>query len=440
MTQMTQIKMRVLPAVLAFVAAIPLAAQSPDLFAEFFDAEDSRGALAAADKLAGKVDFDTAYARLKKGRTYSDQKKGEFQLRWRSSFGPFFNNYVQVPADYDPAGPPIPMRVQLHGGVGRPSPNTSAPGRPQPGSGPNRIEGERRIYLQPSAWIDVSWWDEEGVDNILRAMDALKRKYNIDESRVYLTGISDGGTGAYYIAMKDPTPYASVLPLNGSIAVIKNAATGADGELYGNNIVNSPLYIVNGEQDPLYPVAQVEPHVRWFQAMGAQLIFRPQPGAGHNTSWWPTERAPFEKFVHEHPRIAHPEKLSWETEKVDRFNRVRWLVISELKTASGVGSRETGAADLDDTGFFIHKVPSGRVDIARAGNTFDAKSRGVAKFTLLLSPDVVDFSKPVVVKVNGKQAFSGSVKKDVGTLLRWSAKDNDRTMLYGAELKVEVPK
>jgi hypothetical protein len=63
----------------------------------------------------------------------------------------------------------------------------------------------------------------------------------------------------------------------------------------------------------------------------------------------------------------------------------------------------------------------------------------VGSFTLLLSPDVVDFSKPITVTVNGTGAFQGTVKKDPAVLLRWAARDNDRTMLYGAELNIKVP-
>jgi len=63
----------------------------------------------------------------------------------------------------------------------------------------------------------------------------------------------------------------------------------------------------------------------------------------------------------------------------------------------------------------------------------------VSRFTLLLSPDVVDFERPVQVRVNGKPVFSGPVRRDVRTLLRWAARDNDRTMLYAAELTVDVP-
>ena len=428
---------------LAFALALTLAGtlavrgQAPvdPLFDAFFAAETPADAQTAAEKLvAAGADFDRTYARLKQGRFYGDEKRGEYSLRWKSKSGPFFNNVVDVPSGYDPTKP-MQLRVQLHGGVGRPSPNTPARGdQPSGLSSPartvNRIEGEQQIYLHPSGWAAAQWWDEEQIDNILRAVDALKRKYNIDESRIYLTGISDGGTGVYYMALKEPNPWSSYLPLNGSIAVIRAPQNGADGEMYGNNLTNAPLYIVNGELDNLYPVDQVEPHVKWFQSMGVPLVFSPQPGAGHNTAWWPTEREPFETFVREHARIAHPAKLSWETERTDKFNRNRWLVIDELRQDA------SRATELKDRGFFQHTKLSGRVDVTRDGNAFEVKVRDVAAVTLLLSPDVIDFSKPVTVTVNDKPAFAGLVKKDPATLLRWAARDNDRTTLYGAELRM----
>jgi hypothetical protein len=235
------------------------------------------------------------------------------------------------------------------------------------------------------------------------------------------------------MALKEPNIWSAYLPLNGSLAVLRNPDNGADGEMHGNNLVNAPLYIVNGENDPLYPVAQVEPHIAWLKRMGVTVMFRPQAGAVHNTAWWPTERAPYEQFVREHPRAAHPAALSWETERVDRFNRNRWLVINELRADA---SRVT---ELTDLGFFRHTKRSGRVDIRRSGNTFDAVVRDVAAFTLLLSPDAVDFSKPVVVTVNGKQVTSTTATKNPVVMARWAARDNDRTAVYAAELKILVP-
>jgi predicted esterase len=414
-------------------AAVNQKPGTEQLFDTFFAAESPAEAEALADRFA-PFDPDYIAQRLKQGRSYLDEKRGEYSLRWKSKSGPFFNNVVDVPADYDPSQK-LMLRVQLHGGVGRPSPNAQAPGRQPAGTNgtANRIEGEKQIYLHPSGWIAAQWWDEEQVDNILRAVDALKRKYNIDESRIYITGISDGGTGVYYMALKEPNLWSSFLPLNGSLAVLRNPENGADGEMHGNNLVNAPLYVVNGEHDPLYPVAQVEPHIAWLKRMGVNVMFRPQAGAQHNTAWWPSERAPFEQFVREHPRVAHPAALSWETERVDRFNRNRWLIINELRNDP---SRST---ELTDLGFFRHTRRSGRVDVRRHGNTFDAMARDVASFTLLLSPDAIDFAKPIVVTVNGKQAFSGSITKDPVVLMRWAARDNDRTAVYAAELKVTVP-
>lgn len=413
-------------------------AQSPSpadaLFDKFFAAESPADAQLVGEQIAASgASFDDLYARLKKGRTYLDEKRGEYALRWKSKSGPFYNNMVDVPEDYDPAQKWM-LRLQLHGGVGRPSPNVQQPGRQGGGGrGGNRIAGEKQIVLQPSAWAAETWWDDPQVDNVLKAVDTLKRKYNIDESLIYLTGISDGGTGTYYMALEEPNLFASFLPLNGSLAVLRNPDTGADSEMHGNNLVNSPLYIVNGENDPLYPVVQVEPHVAWLKKMGVNLVFRPQAGAEHNTNWWPTERAPYEAFVHAHPRAAYPPSVTWETERVDRFNRNRWLIINEIRNDA------VKNPDLVDMGFFRHTKRSGRVDIRRNGNRFDAVSRDVASFTLLLSPDMIDFAKPVVVTVNGKPAFEGPVKKDASALLRWAAKDNDRTALYGAELKIAVP-
>jgi hypothetical protein len=42
------------------------------------------------------------------------------------------------------------------------------------------------------------------------------------------------------------------------------------------------------------------------------------------------------------------------------------------------------------------------------------------------------------VVVNGRTVFDGIVQKDIRTLLKWAARDNDRTMLFAAELPITV--
>jgi hypothetical protein len=87
---------------------------------------------------------------------------------------------------------------------------------------------------------------------------------------------------------------------------------------------------------------------------------------------------------------------------------------------------------------FARAGRSGRVDLTRTGNLVEAATRGVAAFTLLLSPDQFDFSQSVKVVANSRTVFEGRVQKDLKALRKWAAIDNDRTMLFGAEIHVDL--
>ena len=52
--------------------------------------------------------------------------------------------------------------------------------------------------------------------------------------------------------------------------------------------------------------------------------------------------------------------------------------------------------------------------VNRGDNTIAVTTRNVARFTLWLHPRMVDVSKPVVVRVDGKQRFDGRVRPSLG--------------------------
>src|SRR5262245_20836763 len=391
------------------------------------------------DIIKSEVTFDEAYRRLKAGRTYTSQGTGIVKLSYKNKEGVEHFYALNVPSTYDPAKR-YQVRFQLHGGVGGRDNN-------QPrGTGESPLQGAEQIYVVPYAWNDAPWWDDDQVLNLAAITDSLKRTYNIDENRVVVAGVSDGGTGAYYIAMRDTTPYASFLPLNGFIMVIANASIH-DGQVFPNNLRNKPLFVVNGGRDPLYPTSEVEPFVKHLMT-GVSLEYHPQPDAGHNTAWWPELKDTFEKFVASHPRDPHPDTLTWETGNLEH-NRAHWLVIDQL------GAQADDAQSLPDLNLmrdpdeiispssrafplFSRPTRLGRVDLVRNGNTIQAATRGVAAFTLLLSPDQFDFNQPIKVVANGRTVFEGRVERSLKTLLKWAARDNDRTMLYGEEVKIKL--
>jgi hypothetical protein len=485
--------------------------------AAFFQARTPPEAAATADEVvASGVGFDDASRRLRSGRVYSREvPRGVVQASYRGAGGEYFYT-LDVPESYDPARR-YQVRIQLHGGVGRIVENTARSSSP--------LAGAEQIYVMPYAWRDAPWWSRRQTDNLRAILDLVKRAYNVDENRVVLSGVSDGGTGAYYTAMRETTPFASFLPLNGFIMVLRNETAEADGDLFPNNLVNKPMFVVNGGRDPIYPASLVDPYVEHLKKGGVDLAYRPQPDAGHDTSWWPEVREPFERFVADHPRRPLPDALTWESGDVP--SRAHWLVIDRLgarraddpvlpdlnrKTSApapdfgirAVGTRinrvlegsnarqiglesgdlvaainnqpttpATDVADLlrgfppgrpilltvvrggqpvkltgryaptviagDAAAMFPPSRPSGRVDLVRVGNRVEAKTAGVGAFTLLLSPDQFDLDRPVIVVVNGRPAFEGVVSKKLRTLVAWAARDNDRTMLFAAELSIELP-
>ena len=161
------------------------------------------------------------------------------------------------------------------------------------------------------------------------------------------------------------------------------------------------------------------------------MVYKPQPEAGHDTSWWPQVKDAFEDFVREHPRNPLPDRLTWETSDTRAWGRMHWLVLDSI------GSRPNEPQEPADQ-VFRHRSRSGRIALERHGNAVEVTSRGVEEFTLLLSPAQFDFSQPVKVTTNGRVGFEQRVEKSVATLMKWAARDNDRTMLFGAEVKVRV--
>ena len=162
------------------------------------------------------------------------------------------------------------------------------------------------------------------------------------------------------------------------------------------------------------------------------MVYRPLEGFGHEVGWWPAEAQRIDEFIAARPREPHPACVSWETEPSRIPTRAHWLQVEML-----------GATPLDASftasPLMYGGSPAGRVDSYRVGNEIRLRSSGVASVRLLLSPGVFDFEATVQVWWNGVLVHDGAVESDVEVLATWAAEDDDRTMLYGAELSLNAP-
>ena len=295
-----------------------------------------------------------------------------------------------MPQTYDPAKT-YQLRVQLHGGVGRPDPTPR-------GNGIGQLAGVEQIYLLPTAWGEAEWWTDPQLNNLRALLDSVKRTYNIDENRVVLSGVSDGGTATYYFSMRDTTPFAAFLPLNGAIPVLRNTLMRIDGELFMNNMVNKPFFIVNGGKDPLYPTTLVEPYIQQMQKGGVELTYLPQPEAVHNTAWWPEVKDTYEQFVKEHPRKPLPDTLTWESDLRANTGRAHWLVID----TSRADSEGSGAAAGPERTCRCRPEPDFGVRVSGARITSVTTGSNADSFGLLPGDVVAKIDNRVVPLGHGR--------------------------------------
>ena len=388
------------------------AADNTALVNQFWStADNGQNAQIQSQLISSSSDVSTLYQLLKTGPTYrSDVPTGQQESIRIAADGTRFPFIFLVPDDYDPTHR-YPVEFMLHGGVSRPE---WEPGGGWWRRGFDSLKQPDRIVVVPASWVDAFWWHENQAENLPAILNTLKASYNIDEDRVTLTGVSDGGTGAYFFAFKQPTPWAAFLPYIGHPGVLRNQQSGGGYRLYFENLMSKPLFIVNGENDRLYPASSVAPFIEILAEEGVDHIWKVIPEGGHNTNWLPDEAPMIEQFKQDNPRNALPERVQWVADRTDKFNRNLWVQIDSMSQTPGL------------------------LEVNRNGNEFRVLARGVSEFTLLLNPEEVNFSQAIQVYVNSGNIFDEIVAQDKQTLLHWASKDLDRSMLFTAELKLRT--
>ncbi|MCM3748619.1 alpha/beta hydrolase-fold protein [Paenibacillus pasadenensis] len=85
------------------------------------------------------------------------------------------------------------------------------------GYGMNRIAENNQefpyIVLTPQCPADSDWITE--FDTVMALVDETVTKYRVDSKRIYVTGFSMGGNGAWHYASKMPGLFAAAVPLSG---------------------------------------------------------------------------------------------------------------------------------------------------------------------------------------------------------------------------------
>jgi predicted peptidase len=126
----------------------------------------------------------------------------------------------------------------------------------------------------------------------LRKMDALRalihniiHSYQIDIARIYLTGISMGGFGAWHFAEAYPSLFAAIVPICGG-------TEPQDGFPERIHVLKDiPIWVFHGAKDRAVPVQMSQVLVDVLKAHHGNVQFTIYPDAGHD-AWTRTYNNP----------------------------------------------------------------------------------------------------------------------------------------------------
>jgi len=230
--------------------------------------------------------------------------------------------HVYVPTDYDPAEAHTVL-FDLHGAV-------SSFAQPA-----EYLMERRRLWeaeAEEYGWIlivphgdrNASWFSANGHANIIGELAFVKRHYNVDENKVFVSGFSDGGSGAYWQAFHHATPWAAMLSFHGHHGV---GGYGAY-QTYPRNLLNRPIRATTGEQDGLYPPSDIAPFVGLFTELGADLEWIVYPG-GHDAQFLATEAEFSIDLITSTERNPLSSEIVWEASNT-AVGRCDWVRIDEI--------------------------------------------------------------------------------------------------------------
>ena len=97
-------------------------------------------------------------------------------------------------------------------------------------------------------------------ESLLAFLDYVCEILPVDMERVYLTGLSMGGTGTWMLAMCDPHRFSCIVPVCGT-GIVWNA----------KRLANLPIRIYHGDDDPIVPFEESVVMLRELTRAGADV-------------------------------------------------------------------------------------------------------------------------------------------------------------------------
>ena len=170
---------------------------------------------------------------------------------------------LYIPANYEKK--PIPAILFLHG-----SGESGFDGKKQcqVGLGKSIINNphllnDNALVIFPQIPTTMNWSVKQGFAVAMLALKLVDDLFFIDHSRVYLTGISMGATGAWILAENYPNIFAAIIPIAAAVDITEKT----------QNLVDTPIWAFQSLDDEICPPdLGVKERIKFLSELGNEKI------------------------------------------------------------------------------------------------------------------------------------------------------------------------
>jgi phospholipase/carboxylesterase len=133
------------------------------------------------------------------------------------------------------------------------------------------------ILVTPTA-LGATWalmGEDADTANLSRILDAVRSRWNIDSTKLLLTGMSDGGTFSYVTGLESASPFTHLAPVAATFHPLMAQMADAD------RLRGLPIHIVHGALDWMFPVQTARISRDALMAAGANVTYREVDNLSH---------------------------------------------------------------------------------------------------------------------------------------------------------------
>lgn len=238
-----------------------------------------------------------------------------------------------------------------------------------------------------------------GTTDVFEVLNDLKKDYDLDPDRLYLTGVSDGARLSLLMAERFPSLFAAVAVVSPIFGTNPDSPRRSPKTI-GRSLRNIPLYILHGRYDKSLPLQGIINFTDELRQQGVEVELE----VGDDDHGMQNSGDPFAKalgFLAGKKRARFPRKVSFATAQL-RYDTAYWLRITGIEDVSRIATIDATRVSPKLVTVETDNVSSFEIILSELGSRpnerLTVKSNGRTSF------DAIPQAETIRVDVTGHEA------------------------------------